>query len=432
MEVLINPPKSSWVKLIQRPAMDPSELEQRVRNILEAVRLSGDQALLDFTERFDGVRPQHLPIRIDNPEAISHQLSQSLREAILVAKNNIEAFHRTQQEPLRKVETMPGVFCWRKSLPIDAVGLYIPGGTAPLFSTILMLAIPARIAGCPQIVLCTPPNREGNIHPAILYTAHTLGIEEIFPIGGAQAIAAMAYGTESVPKVNKIFGPGNQYVTLAKQLVSQQGTAIDMPAGPSEVAVVADESVPANFVATDLLSQAEHGVDSQVFFVTNSPAYVEEVQIEIGNQLKDLPRAEFARKALENSKAIVLDTLEEQIDLINAYAPEHLILSLKNWEKFSEGIRNAGSVFLGPYTPESVGDYASGTNHTLPTNGYARAYSGVSLDSFIKKITFQRLTPQGIRGLGPIVEHMAKGEELEAHFRAVRVRLEALNNPKQS
>ncbi|MEM9719717.1 MAG: histidinol dehydrogenase [Bacteroidota bacterium] len=431
MEVLINPPRSSWEFLVQRPVMDPSELEQRVRKILEAVKVAGDSALLDFTERFDGIRPASLPIHIENPQAIASQLSPSLREAIGVAKSNIEAFHRTQQEPIQKVETMPGVYCWRKSLPIDAVGLYIPGGTAPLFSTILMLAVPAKIAGCPKVVLCTPPNKEGHIHPAILYTAHILGIEEVFPIGGAQAVAAMAYGTESVPKVDKIFGPGNQYVTLAKQLVSQEGTAIDMPAGPSEVAVVADETVPANFVAADLLSQAEHGVDSQVFFVTNSESYVGEVQMEIAKQLHHLPRAAFAEKALANSKAIVLDSEADQIDLINAYAPEHLILSLGRWEEFSEGIRNAGSVFLGPYTPESVGDYASGTNHTLPTNGYARAYSGVSLDSFIKKITFQHLTAQGIRRLGPVVEHMAKGEELDAHFQAVRVRLEELNNPKE-
>ncbi len=428
MKVVKNPSRADWPELIHRPQIDPAELEQRVRSILSQVREKGDAALIDFTEKFDGVRLDYLPWDWERTHRLETQVSQALRDAIQVAKNNIEAFHRTQQEPIHKVETMPGVYCWRKSVAIDTVGLYIPGGTAPLFSTILMLGVPALIAGCQRIVLCTPPNKEGQIHPAILYTAQLLGIREIFPIGGAQAIAAMAYGTESVPKVDKIFGPGNQYVTLAKQIVSQQGTAIDMPAGPSEVAVVADDSVHPAFVAADLLSQAEHGVDSQVFFVTDSEDLVQGVQAELEKQLVTLPREEIARKALKNSRAVILNSKEDMRDLINAYAPEHLILSLTDWESFSEGIRNAGSVFLGPYTPESVGDYASGTNHTLPTNGYARSFSGVSLDSFVKKITFQHLTPEGIRGLGPVVEHMALGEELKAHYQAVRVRLEALNN----
>ena len=429
MNVLIHPPRSEWDHMLQRPQIDPFELEERVKHILQEVREKGDSALRAFTQKFDGVDPAHLPIHSEAFEGIESQLSQALKDAISVAKDNIEAFHRTQQEPVRKVETMPGVYCWRKSVAIERVGLYIPGGTAPLFSTILMLGVPALLAGCQRVVLCTPPNSDGKIHPAILYTAKLLGIKEIFPVGGAQAIAAMAYGTASVPKVDKIFGPGNQYVTLAKQLVSQHGTAIDMPAGPSEVAVVADENVPASFTAADLLSQAEHGKDSQVLLVTDSSEYVEAVQTELESQLQQLPREDFARQALANSKAVVLQTLEEMQDLINVYAPEHLILSLKEWDSFAEGIRNAGSVFLGPYTPESVGDYASGTNHTLPTNGFARAYSGVSLDSFVKKITFQHLTPSGIRTLGPVVEHLAQGEELHAHFRAVRIRLELLNQP---
>ncbi len=431
MKTYINPPKSTWEALIQRPIMDHDSLEDKVKGILKEVKLHGNEALIDFTERFDKVKLNELVVSNMEIESAASSLSLTLKEAITVARNNIEAFHRTQKEELRKVETMPGVICWRKSIPIERVGLYIPGGTAPLFSSILMLGVPAVLAGCETIVLCTPPNQEGNIHPAILYTAHLLGIQHIYKVGGAQAIAAMAYGTESVPKVDKIFGPGNQYVTMAKQLVSQENTAIDMPAGPSEVAVVADETVPPSFVAADLLSQAEHGIDSQVLLLTLSETLVESVQQELQNQLEKLPRREIAQKALSHSKAIILQNQQELADLINLYAPEHLILSMEDHDTFSTYIRNAGSIFLGLYTPESVGDYASGTNHTLPTNGYARSFSGVSLDSYVKKITFQKLTPEGLRHLGPHVEAMAEAESLIGHKHAVRVRLEKLNNQEQ-
>ncbi len=430
MKSYINPPRTEWEALTQRPLMDHRSLESSVRAILDEVRQGKDQAVRSFTSRFDKVDIEELSVSNTEIEAASAVLSLTLKEAIHVARSNIEAFHRTQEETVRKVETMPGVVCWRKSVPIQRVGLYIPGGTAPLFSSILMLGVPAVLAGCKTIVLCTPPNKQGTIHPAILYTADLLGIRQIYKAGGAQAVAAMAYGTESIPKVDKIFGPGNQYVTMAKQLVSQEDTAIDMPAGPSEVAVVADESVPPSFIAADLLSQAEHGIDSQVLFVTSSESLLHKVEEEIQVQLDKLPRKEIARKALSNSKAVVLDKQQDIADLINHYAPEHLILALENHEDFSGYIHNAGSVFLGPYTPESVGDYASGTNHTLPTNGYARAYSGVSLDSYVKKITYQKLTADGIRHLGPHVEVMADAESLAGHKNAVRVRLEELNNRK--
>ena len=426
MQTIINPDRTEWESLLQRPVIELRELEGRVRPILHEVKEKGDAALFAFTERFDGVALEALKVSPAEREAATTQVSESLKSAIEVARQNIEAFHRSQKEELRKVETMPGVRCWRKSVPIQRVGLYIPGGTAPLFSTLLMLAVPAQIAGCEKIVLCTPPNKSGQVHPAILYTAELLGLTEIYKVGGAQAVAAMAYGTESVPKVDKIFGPGNQYVTLAKQIVSQEGTAIDMPAGPSEVAIVADESATPAFIAADLLSQAEHGSDSQVVLVTLSDALIPAVKQALQQQLDRLPRKTFAEAALQHSKIIRVNNREEATDIINVYAPEHLILAVEEVETFAEGIINAGSVFLGHFTPESVGDYASGTNHTLPTNGYARAYSGVSLDSFVKKITFQQLTKEGIQRLGPVVETMAEAEELEAHRYAVRVRLDSL------
>jgi histidinol dehydrogenase len=358
-------------------------------------------------------------------EAENH-ISPGLKKAIELASANIEKFHTAQKPEIRKVETMPGVICWQKPVAIEKVGLYIPGGTAPLFSTVLMLAIPARIAGCKEIVLCTPPGKNGKIHPAILFAAKFAGVKKVFKLGGVQAIGAMAYGTESVPKVHKIFGPGNQYVTAAKQLVSMNEVAIDMPAGPSEVMVVADETSNPAFVASDLLSQAEHGADSQVILVANSQDLIEQVKNEISRQLEKLPRKEFAKKSLENSVLIVMENEQETVDLINEYAPEHLILSTKNYTELAEKVTNGGSVFLGNFTPESTGDYASGTNHTLPTNGWARSYSGVNLDSFLKKITFQEISGDGLKSIGPAIEMMAAAEELEAHKNAVSLRLKEI------
>ncbi|MEM7655513.1 MAG: histidinol dehydrogenase [Bacteroidota bacterium] len=428
MNIFPNPSKEDWPKLLTRPGFDPTELADRVRPMLDAVRKEGDTALLRLTKRFDGVALDSLSVSQEEIQAAEAQLSDSLKQAIRQAYQNISAFHQAQQEPETHLETMPGVHCWRKSVAIEAVGLYIPGGTAPLFSTVLMLAIPARIAGCKQIVLCSPPNQAGNIHPAILFAAELCGVSLICKAGGAQAVAAMAYGTESVPAVSKIFGPGNQYVTLAKQLVSQHGVAIDMPAGPSEVAIIADASAHPTFVAADLLSQAEHGVDSQVLLISTSESLVNGVMQALEDQLATLPRAEMARKALENSRALIVEDRKVAVEISNAYAPEHLILAVEDADDMATKIVNAGSVFLGHYTPESVGDYASGTNHTLPTNGYARAYSGVSLDSFVKKITFQQLTPTGLRNLGPTVEIMAEAEELMAHKQAVSVRLASLQS----
>jgi histidinol dehydrogenase len=428
MQTILYPPRQEWAEILARPLIQHDELESRVRPILKAVKEQGDQALLDFTERFDGVRLEALKVsEAEFTEAIE-LVDEELKAAIGLAANNVRTFHQQQWEPVQPVETMPGVRCWRKSVPISRVGLYIPGGTAPLFSSILMLGIPAEIAGCETRVLCTPPGKDGKVNPAILYTAHLLGMKEVFKVGGAQAIAALAYGTESVPQVYKIFGPGNQYVTMAKQMVSQEGVAIDMPAGPSEVAVVADETADPVFVAADLLSQAEHGIDSQVLLVSQSKSLIEAVQTALEEQITSLPRADIARKAIENSRAVVVKEEKEVLDMINEYAPEHLILAVQNDEAMAEEIINAGSVFLGHYTPESVGDYASGTNHTLPTNAYARSYSGVSLDSYLKKITFQKLSPEGLQALGPAVEKMAAAEELEAHKLAVSVRLSKLQN----
>ena len=428
MKVYLQPKRTEWDAILQRPTLETANLDATVGRIIEEIGQDGDAAVRRYTAQFDHVELDRLHVSEAEIAAAGESLSEELKAAIRRAKTNIEAFHRRQALTEEVVETMPGVTCWRKSVAIDKVGLYIPGGTAPLFSTVLMLGIPAVLAGCREIVLCSPPDREGKLHPAILYTAHLIGITKIFRVGGVQAIGAMALGTESIPQVYKIFGPGNQYVTAAKQWVSRQGTAIDMPAGPSEVLVCADDTADPEFVAADLLSQAEHGVDSQVVLVAFAKKQVEAVQEALEHQLSDLPRADIARKALENSVAIVVTDRKEALDLINEYAPEHLILSIIDADDFATGIINAGSVFMGNYTPESVGDYASGTNHTLPTNGFARAYSGVSLDSFVKKITFQRLTEDGLRSLGPAVEVMAEAEELRAHKLAVTRRLDRLNN----
>ncbi|MCB0630196.1 MAG: histidinol dehydrogenase [Saprospiraceae bacterium] len=427
MKTYSNPPKKEWDDILRRPTLDTSQLEATVAGVLKDIHSRGDAAVLDYSERFDKVRPAVLQVSAGEIAAAERVLPDHLKTAIQQAARNIERFHASQQQEVKVVETMPGVNCWRKSVGIERVGLYIPGGTAPLFSTVLMLGIPARLAGCREIVLCSPPTHQGGqIHPAIIYSANLVGITKIFKIGGVQAIGAMAYGTESVPQVYKIFGPGNQYVTAAKQLINKAGLPIDMPAGPSEVLVCADDTADPDYVAADLLSQAEHGVDSQVVLVGFSDRLVQKVKKSIEEQLRDLPRADIARGALENSVAIVVDNPQEALDLINFYAPEHLILSLEGAEAFGEGVINAGSVFLGNFTPESVGDYASGTNHTLPTNGFARSYSGVSLDAFVKKITFQRLSAEGLRSLGPTVEAMAEAEELIAHKRAVSIRLKKM------
>ncbi len=424
MKTYLYPPKSAWPTLLARPAMDTAQLEDAVIGILDDIRSTGDAAVKKYTARFDGAELTDLQVSNEELLRAESLLTNELKAAIRTAQRNIETFHAQQVVQPEVIETMPGVRCWRKNVGIEKVGLYIPGGTAPLFSTVLMLGVPARLAGCKEIVLCSPPNRDGQIHPAILFAAQLVGVTKIFKAGGVQAIGAMAYGTESVPQVYKIFGPGNQYVTAAKQRVSRAGTAIDMPAGPSEVLVCADESASPAFVAADLLSQAEHGADSQVVLVAFTENFVARVQQELELQVARLPRAEIARKALNNSMAIVVADYEEAVDLINAYAPEHLILSVQAVEIMAEQIINAGSVFMGNFTPESVGDYASGPNHTLPTNGHARAYSGVSLDSFVKKITFQQVSQEGLAILGPVVEEMAIAEELVAHQQAVRIRLE--------
>ncbi|WP_226390508.1 histidinol dehydrogenase [Penaeicola halotolerans] len=428
MKIINNPKKTEWESILKRPTQELKTIEKIVKPIMKKVKRQGDKALRKFALEYDHVELKELLVSREEIKAATNQISEELKQAIQVAKQNIETFHAAQVQDLLTVEVMPGVTCMRKSVPIQKVGLYVPGGTAPLFSTVLMLGIPANIAGCEEIVLCTPPNREGKIHPAILYTADLIGIDRIVKVGGAQAVAAMAYGTESVPAVYKIFGPGNQYVTAAKQLVSQKGTAIDMPAGPSEVLVYADASAIPAFVAADLLSQAEHGVDSQVVLVASGEKVAEKIMAEVNTQVALLPRKEIAKKALENSIAIVLSDQEKALLLINEYGPEHLILSVENVDEVSQRIINAGSVFMGNYTPESAGDYASGTNHTLPTNGYAKSYSGVSLDSFVKKITYQKITAEGIRSLGPTVEIMAANELLEAHKQAVTVRLNYLKN----
>jgi histidinol dehydrogenase len=423
MQIIKHPKKTEWAALLQRPVMDSSSLEATVKNILHEVKANGDEALKRFATIFDKVSITELEVSKEEIQKAIASVSSDLKDAIAVAKQNIETFHSNQIAAVEKIETMPGVVCWRKSVAIEKVGLYIPGGTAPLFSTILMLSVPARIAGCKEIILCTPPAKDGSINAAILYTAQLCGIAKIYKTGGAQAIAAMAYGTETIPQVYKIFGPGNQYVTAAKQLVQKDGVAIDMPAGPSEVCVMADATANASYVAADLLSQAEHGSDSQVLLVSTSEKLINEVLVGTEQQLNELPRKELAAKALDNSKAILVSTVDEMVELVNAYAAEHLIISCSNDEAISEQIINAGSIFLGNYSPESAGDYASGTNHTLPTNGYARAYSGVSVDSFVKKITLQKLSKEGLMNIGNAVMTMAEAEGLEAHAGAVRIRL---------
>lgn len=417
------PGKKKWQEIIQRPAADVGTLEKSVRKILGKVKAKGDKAVRKFSKEFDGVTINKIQVTKKEIKTASALVSEELKQAIQQAKQHIEVFHRSQKESIRKIETMPGVVCWRESKAIEKVGLYIPGGSAPLFSTVLMLAVPAAIAGCKEIVLCTPPSKDKSVNPAILYAAHLCGVTKIFKAGGAQAIAAMAYGTTSIPKVFKIFGPGNQYVTLAKQLVQQDGVAIDMPAGPSEVLVIADETAIPEFIAADLLSQAEHGPDSQVLLITTNEKIAENVAKEITEQLNELPRKDIAEKALLNSKIILLKNMDEAVDLSNLYAPEHLILSCENAAQLAEKITTAGSVFLGHFSPESAGDYASGTNHTLPTNGYAAMYSGVSTDSFVKKITYQHLTKEGLQNIGNTVMVMAATEGLAAHKNAVAIRL---------
>ena len=426
MEVIKYPSKEDWTSLVKRPALDVTTLFDTVRTVLNEVRSEGDAAVKRYEEKFDKVKLSALQVSEAEMEEAYGLVSDDLKQAIRTAKENIEKFHTSQRFSGQKIETTPGVTCWQKAVAIEKVGLYIPGGTAPLFSTVLMLAVPAHIAGCKEIVLCTPPDKEGKVHPAILFAAKTAGVSKIFKAGGIQAIAAMAYGTESVPKVYKIFGPGNQYVTAAKQLVSLKDVAIDMPAGPSEVEVIADKTANPDFIAADFLSQAEHGADSQAILVTSCEEIVALVIEAIQEQLSKLSRKEITEKALDHSRIIVLKDEQEVIDFTNMYAPEHLIIQTTNYTHIAGQIENAGSVFMGPYTPESAGDYASGTNHTLPTNGYAKAYSGVNLDSFIKKITFQEITAEGIKNLGETIQIMAGNEQLDAHRNAVTIRLNTI------
>lgn len=428
MNVYKNPNKKEWRALTERPKMEKKELSKLVCKILNDVKKNKDQALLQYGKKFDNVKLEQLRVSDLEVAKARFLVSYRLKAAIEIAKQNIEKFHASQKVDEQLIETTKGVQCWRKSVGIEKVGLYIPGGTAPLFSTILMLGIPANLAGCGEIVLCTPPNQDGEINPAILYTANLIGINKIYKVGGAQAIAAMAYGTETIPQVYKIFGPGNQFVTKAKEIVQQDGIAIDMPAGPSEVLVIADETANPAFIAADLLSQAEHGIDSQVILLSNSELIINQSLIEVEKQLALLPRKEIAMQALKNSKSILLNNMNDCLDFSNLYAPEHLIIASENASNYSEKIINAGSVFLGNYSCESAGDYASGTNHTLPTNGFAKSYSGVSLDSFQKKITFQKLSKEGLKNIGPAIEIMAEAEELSGHKNAVSIRLKNIDN----
>lgn len=427
MQTIKYPQKETWCEILKRPTQEKANLESIVSSVFEDIKSNGDQALINYTAKFDGAQLKQLLVSDEEFEAAKKATPNDLKAAIDNAAQNIFNFHKAQEATEEKVETQPGVECWRKVTPIEKVGLYIPGGSAPLFSTVLMLGIPAKIANCKEIILCTPPNKEGKINPAILYAAASVGCTKVFKLGGIQAIGAMTYGTESVPQVYKIFGPGNQYVTAAKQLASLDGVAIDMPAGPSEVLVYGDETGNPGFIASDLLSQAEHGADSQVVFVTCVESLIEDVKTAVEKQLAELPRKEIAAKALNNSTYILMKNESEALELINEYGPEHLIIGAKNEDLFINGVNNAGSVFLGNYTPESAGDYASGTNHTLPTNGYAKSYSGVSLDSYTKKITYQRISQEGLRSLGPIIEVMAEAEELFAHKNAVTLRLDSLD-----
>ena len=424
------PEKSQWQELLKRPVMNTESLFGTVQGIIDRVKAGGDEAVLQYEMQFDKVSLSALAVSSEEFDEAENLIDEELKAAIRLAAGNISAFHAAQRFVGKKVETQPGVTCWQKAVPIEKVGLYIPGGTAPLFSTVLMLAVPACIAGCREIVLCTPPGKDGKVHPAVLFAARVAGVQRVFKAGGVQAIAAMAYGTESIPKVYKIFGPGNQYVTAAKQLVSLRDVAIDMPAGPSEVEVLADATANPVFVAADLLSQAEHGVDSQAVLITTSKELQQAVKDEVERQLDLLPRKEIAARSLANSKLIVVKDMEEAVEMTNAYAPEHLIVETENYMAVAEQIVNAGSVFLGALTPESAGDYASGTNHTLPTNGYAKAYSGVSLDSFIRKMTFQEIKPEGLCKIGPAIEVMATNESLDGHKNAVSVRLDAVRRDK--
>ena len=427
MKVYEYPGRETWARLLARPTRDAADLNALVADVLAQVKKGGDEAVRMYEERFDHVRLDRLAVTPEEMEEAEGLVDTPLREALREAHRNIEKFHASQRFQARHVQVTPGVECWQQAKPIQKVGLYIPGGTAPLFSTVLMLATPARIAGCEEIVLCTPPGRDGKVHPAILYAASLAGVNRIFKIGGVQAIGAMAYGTESVPKVYKIFGPGNQFVMCAKQQVSLHDVAIDMPAGPSEVCVLADAGSDPSFVAADLLSQAEHGRDSQVVLLTTDAAFIPRVQKELETQLSRLPRAEMATESLEYSKIVLLHNDEEMMEMTNLYAPEHLIIETSNYMELSEKVVNAGSVFLGGWTPESAGDYASGTNHTLPTCGYAVAYNGVNLDSFVRKVTFQHITPAGVLDIGHTVVEMAKGEMLDAHARAMALRMEKVN-----
>ena len=430
MQVIKYPQRTTWGEILKRPAIDSSSLDKKVKKILDTVKKNGDKAIKKYSREFDGLQLKKLQVTAQEISEAEVSVSEELKQAIGTAKYNIEKFHAAQQKEYEIIETSQGVNCWRKNVAIEKVGLYIPGGTAPLFSTILMLGIPAKLAGCGEIIMCSPPSMQyadkkgaASLHPAILYAAKLVGVTKIFKVGGAQAIGAMAFGTDTIPKVYKIFGPGNQYVTYAKQLVQQMGVAIDMPAGPSEVAVYADEAANPSFVAADLLSQAEHGIDSQVLLVSNSESILPAVQAQLKIQLAKLPRREFAEKALDNSKVILVNNDEEAMALMNEYAPEHLILSCNNADALADKVINAGSVFIGHYSPESAGDYASGTNHTLPTNGFARTYSGVSVDSFVKKITFQKLSEQGLKNISRTVIDMAEAEGLQAHAEAVKIRL---------
>ena len=428
MKVIKYPSKEKWAEILRRPALNTESLFDTVRGIIDRVRTEGDKAVIEYEATFDKAELTSLAVTNEELEEGVTLVSEELKAAISLAKQNIERFHAAQKFVGKKVETMPGVTCWQKAVGIEKVGLYIPGGTAPLFSTVLMLAVPAKIAGCKDIILCTPPESKGKIHPAIIFDARLAGVDRIFKAGGVQAIADMAYGTESIPKVYKIFGPGNQYVTAAKQLVSLRDVAIDMPAGPSEVEVLADDSANPVFVAADLLSQAEHGVDSQAILITTSERLQAAVVEEVERQLAELPRREIAEKSLANSKLILVNDMDEAVELTNEYAPEHLIVETSDYMEVAERVVNAGSVFLGSFSPESAGDYASGTNHTLPTNGYAKAYSGVSLDSFIRKITFQEICSDGMKAIGPAIETMAANEQLDAHKNAVTVRLRNINH----
>ncbi|UQB70611.1 histidinol dehydrogenase [Epilithonimonas zeae] len=420
------PKKEDWKSLCERPLQKQESLESQIKQVFSEVEKKGDKALKYFTEQFDKVSIQDVKVSESEINDAEQFVSDELKSAIKLASENIRKFHNSQQEEKKIIETTEGVFCWRESRAIENIGIYIPGGTAPLFSTVLMLGIPANIAGCQNVALCSPPDKNGKINPAILFTANLIGIKNIFKVGGSQAIAGLTFGTETIPKVDKIFGPGNQYVTAAKQLALNYNVAIDIPAGPSEVLVIADETSIAEFVASDLLSQAEHGTDSQVILLSNSEKIIDEIHIEIQQQLSGLPRKDIAEIALQNSKSILFNSIDEAIEFSNYYAPEHLILAIENAENFTNKITNAGSVFLGNYSPESAGDYASGTNHTLPTNGFAKNYNGVSLDSFVKKITFQNITKKGIRNLGKTIEVMAEAEELTAHKNAVSIRLKSL------